>query len=175
MAQLCDMGLLKHIYLTVPGISCSMWNLVPWTGVEPRTLYWEHRVLATGLPGQFLWVFKRLPRTFYLHAPQGSGCQEAQEQAEGLQPPSLILSLLETVFLGSIAQQSREFQLPNCGHHVLNSSWLRGTDLLSFLKIFFYNFFVCFSLSSPFSCSSLFFFVSVPWPLCLLFAFSSPL
>ena len=23
------------IYLTLPGLSCSMWNLVPWSGIEP--------------------------------------------------------------------------------------------------------------------------------------------
>ena len=26
----------KHIYLNVCGLSCSMWDLVPWPGIEPR-------------------------------------------------------------------------------------------------------------------------------------------
>ena len=30
----------------------SMWNLVPWPGIEPRPLHWEHGVLATGPPGK---------------------------------------------------------------------------------------------------------------------------
>ena len=31
--------------------SCSTWDLVPWAGIEPSPLHWEHRVLATGPPG----------------------------------------------------------------------------------------------------------------------------
>ena len=28
---------LIFIYLTVPSVSCSMWDLVPWAGIEPRS------------------------------------------------------------------------------------------------------------------------------------------
>ena len=36
----------------VPGLSCSMGDVVPWSGIKPRPLHWEHRVLATGPPGK---------------------------------------------------------------------------------------------------------------------------
>ena len=36
------------VYLAALGLSCSMWDLVPQTGV-----YWEPRVLVTGPPGKF--------------------------------------------------------------------------------------------------------------------------
>jgi len=39
------------IYLVVPGLSCCMWDLVPWPGVENRALHWEHGVSARGPPG----------------------------------------------------------------------------------------------------------------------------
>ena len=32
-------------------LGCGMWDLVPWPGIEPWPLYWEHRVLTTGPPG----------------------------------------------------------------------------------------------------------------------------
>ena len=46
-------------------LSCSMWDLVPWPGVEPRPLHWECGVLATGPPGKslsvlYIWVCLRL-------------------------------------------------------------------------------------------------------------------
>ena len=31
---------------------CGMWNLVPWPGIEPRPLHWEHGVLAARPPGK---------------------------------------------------------------------------------------------------------------------------
>ena len=38
------------------GVSCSMWDLVPWPGIEPRHLppspYWGYGVLATRPPGK---------------------------------------------------------------------------------------------------------------------------
>ena len=37
--------------MAAPGFSCSMWNLVPWPGMEQDPLHWEHRVLTTGPPG----------------------------------------------------------------------------------------------------------------------------
>ena len=44
-------------------LSCGTWNLVPWPGIEPGsdTLYWKHRVLATGLPGKSLISNFRFP------------------------------------------------------------------------------------------------------------------
>ena len=46
--------------MTALGLSCSMWDLVPWPGIEPRPpalgvqslSYWECRALATGPPGK---------------------------------------------------------------------------------------------------------------------------
>ena len=32
--------------------SCGMWDLVPWPGIEPGPLHWEHGVLTTGPPGK---------------------------------------------------------------------------------------------------------------------------
>ena len=43
-------------YWAAPGHSCSMWNLVPWPVLEPRTPAWELGVLATGPPGKS-WIF----------------------------------------------------------------------------------------------------------------------
>ena len=51
--------LLKLIYfLAAPSLSCGMWDLVCWSGIEPGQgpLNWEHRVLATGPPGKSLCV-----------------------------------------------------------------------------------------------------------------------
>ena len=35
-------------------LSTSMWDPVPWPGIKPGLLHWEHRILATGPPGKFL-------------------------------------------------------------------------------------------------------------------------
>ena len=43
------------IYLAAPDLSCSMWDLVPWPGIEPGAPYFGSRVLATGPPGKSLW------------------------------------------------------------------------------------------------------------------------
>ena len=40
------------IYLAVPGLRCSMWDLVPWPEIESELLPWECGVLVTGLPGK---------------------------------------------------------------------------------------------------------------------------
>ena len=40
------------IHLTALDLSWSMWDLVPWPGIEPRPLALEHEVLATGQPGK---------------------------------------------------------------------------------------------------------------------------
>ena len=37
-------------------LSCSMWDLVPLPGIEPRPLHWKHGVLATRPPGKSLLV-----------------------------------------------------------------------------------------------------------------------
>ena len=61
----------KFIHLAVPDLvaafrifsrgtrtlSCSVWDLVPWPGMEPTPLHWVHGVLATGLPGKSPEVF----------------------------------------------------------------------------------------------------------------------
>ena len=36
------------VYLAVPGLSCSVWDLVPQPGIEPGPLHWDRRVLGTG-------------------------------------------------------------------------------------------------------------------------------
>ena len=56
-------------YWAAPGHSCSMWNLVPWPVLEPRTPAWEHGVLATGPPGKswiffFMLLFLSMVRTY---------------------------------------------------------------------------------------------------------------
>ena len=35
-------------------LCCSLWDLVPWPGIEPRHLHWEHGVLTAGPPGKSL-------------------------------------------------------------------------------------------------------------------------
>ena len=56
----------KIIYLAVPGyfrsslwrLSCSMWDLVPWPGIDPGPQHWKRGMLATGPPWEFLhWPF----------------------------------------------------------------------------------------------------------------------
>ena len=29
---------LKNIYVAAPGVSCGIWDLVPWPGIEPRAI-----------------------------------------------------------------------------------------------------------------------------------------
>ena len=41
-----------NIYLAMPGLSCSMWDLVPWPGIEPGSPALGAWVLATGPPGK---------------------------------------------------------------------------------------------------------------------------
>ena len=40
------------IFLAVPGLSCSLWDLVSWSGIKLPA--WDLRVFATGLPGKSL-------------------------------------------------------------------------------------------------------------------------
>ena len=53
-------------YLVVPGyfscslwsLSCSMWDLVPWPGIDPGPQHWKQGISATGPPWKFLhWPF----------------------------------------------------------------------------------------------------------------------
>ena len=56
----------KTFYLAVLGLSsretfsCDVWDLVHCPGIKPRTLHWEHRILATGPPGKSPLVFPLL-------------------------------------------------------------------------------------------------------------------
>ena len=63
----------KFIYLAISGCSCDMqtlsqgmWDLVPRPGKEPRPLYWEHRVSATGPPGKSRWWPLRIKSSWVL-------------------------------------------------------------------------------------------------------------
>ena len=51
--------------MAAPGLSCSMWDPVPWPGSNPRPLPWKCGVLTTGLPGKslllLLYLFLLLP------------------------------------------------------------------------------------------------------------------
>ena len=49
--------LLPYFYLVALGLSCSMWDLVSWPGIKPGSLHWEWKVLATGPPRKFLFIF----------------------------------------------------------------------------------------------------------------------
>ena len=47
-----------------------MWDLVPWQGIEPGPLHWEHEALATGPPAEvsgetfiFMFVFIKSQKT----------------------------------------------------------------------------------------------------------------
>ena len=45
------------LYLAALGLSCCMWDLISWRGMEPKPLHWEWKVLATGLPRKFPYIF----------------------------------------------------------------------------------------------------------------------
>ena len=46
--------LYKVLVATLGIFSCGMWDPVPWPGINPGLLRWEHRVLGTGPPGTSL-------------------------------------------------------------------------------------------------------------------------
>ena len=46
-----------NIYLVVPGLTCSMWDLTPWLGIKLGPLHWERRVSATGSAGKSLVIW----------------------------------------------------------------------------------------------------------------------
>ena len=59
------------IYLAVPDLSCSIWDLVPWPRIKPQSLNWKHRVLTPGPPGKSWYLFTKncqasfVPRPFH--------------------------------------------------------------------------------------------------------------
>ena len=54
------------IWLHLDGIfSWSMWDLVPWPGIEPGPLQWKLRVLATGPAGKSPHIVNSSPSLFY--------------------------------------------------------------------------------------------------------------
>ena len=62
-------GFLKKIMYCVwlQGLSCGVWDLVPWPGIEPTPLHWECRFLAIGpprkslqRPGKDSWASRRV-------------------------------------------------------------------------------------------------------------------
>ena len=49
----------KIIYLATLGLSCGMWDLAPWPGLNPGPLHWGQGVLATGPLGESLLLFPK--------------------------------------------------------------------------------------------------------------------
>ena len=47
---------LTFIYLAAPGLSCSMWDLVPWPGMEPK-------LPALGVQSLSHWTIREVPST----------------------------------------------------------------------------------------------------------------
>ena len=47
-------------------LSSSMWDLVPWPGIEPGPLHWKHGVLATGPPGKSLFVVFTMVSNYFV-------------------------------------------------------------------------------------------------------------
>ena len=43
---------LHWVLVTAGELSCCIWDLVPWPGMEPGPLHWEPGILATGPPGK---------------------------------------------------------------------------------------------------------------------------
>ena len=43
-----------------------MWDLVPWPGIEPGPLHWQHGVLATGPPGKSLFVVFTMVSNYFV-------------------------------------------------------------------------------------------------------------
>ena len=68
--------------------SCSMWDLVPWPGIEPRPLHWGHGVLHTGLPGKF----PTLPLKWKCSSGLPSTCQLLSSTPNPFCSPSLLFS-----------------------------------------------------------------------------------
>ena len=46
-----------NIYFVAPGLSCSMWGLIPWLGIKLGPLRWERRVSAIGPAGKSLVIW----------------------------------------------------------------------------------------------------------------------
>ena len=47
--------------ISVPDLSCCLWDVVPWLEIEPGPLQWECRVLATEPPGKSLDTVSEVP------------------------------------------------------------------------------------------------------------------
>ena len=47
-----DRASIFFFFFAAPGLTCSVWDLIPSPGIEPRPLHWRLRALATGLPGK---------------------------------------------------------------------------------------------------------------------------
>ena len=96
MADFADWSLTlsfkKKIYLTVPGLSCGMWDLVPWPGIEPRPP-------ALGVWSLSHWTTREVPDPLLFHWKQVCPQNPSQhgntarwsEQARGSHLPSLTL------------------------------------------------------------------------------------
>ena len=61
---------IHFMYLAAPDLSCGMWNLVPWPGIEPRPPALGVQSPATGPPAKFLSCLlnaplKNLPHNCY--------------------------------------------------------------------------------------------------------------
>ena len=67
----------KKKNLAALGLSCNMWDLVPWPGIEPRALHWEHKSLShwttREVPPSYYWMdFKESSGMFCLANPRDS-------------------------------------------------------------------------------------------------------
>ena len=64
MGHDCSLSLffkkILFVYLAVPGLSCSMWDLAPWPGIELQPLHWEHGVLAIDHQGSICTLLLKL-------------------------------------------------------------------------------------------------------------------
>ena len=59
---LFDFDFLNYLFIWLLGdLSCSMYDLVPWTGIEPRPPALGAQVLAIGPTGKFPVIFIPVP------------------------------------------------------------------------------------------------------------------
>ena len=90
LCRVLDVGFL--VFIAACGIfscgtwtlSCSMWDLVPLPGIEPRSLHWKHGVLATRPPGKSLLVLlvQRLRQSELHVAKSGTAGQQSQSTCQ---------------------------------------------------------------------------------------------
>ena len=69
--------------MAVPGLSCGMWDLVPWPGIEPGPLHWVCGVLIIG-PPDVIAVLQPLNLVWLSSTPWTAACQAS---------PSITISL----------------------------------------------------------------------------------